>query len=1065
MEELDRVQKSTLWSNSNPQKGKYLIIIYTRHIVHEIFRILWSRGIINVAILVPSRRKQNMVYTSNPMSDSYYCRKTRRGLAISQQRCSEKLNKLVKSSIRDFGGCPLNFNIHTIKWNMEKKAIHFIMSIIEIYLNCTIHYDNNNVYNLQVGLNSNDYNLEITKVFFRTDWIWVTAAPVRVSHFETITSLFQKEVWILTGLIFLITIIAWWLIGVLPTASDRFSQFCHVFIEVTSLTVHGTVSLIPNMGTLRCIFLIYSCYAIILQTAFNTNLIRVLTIPHYSNKITSTKELIQMNTPLYITVLMFYKALPHKDKSTTAYTKLKKQLLITHNYSHSFDLIHNFRNTAIVMPTVDYYEMNEKREFNTFVDNFILGDIQLVFQLPKGISYFIDGINEVITILTESGIYKKEIEGLDLMKGKNKDAEQFVPLNLEHLYFVFALYVVGLLFAIFVFMSECCYSMYCKMKQRALECNKLKVPVKKRNQTFLKKLKEILKMKLAILYSSILTLALCINNLTLEDMDFNSCLLHLIQQIFKEHETLCFLTSENYKLPLRELTNPYVVVDIRKPILLESQNIRNFIILTKSTDTLMEELYILPRTALWSNPNPRKGTYLIITSTRSINAIFPILWLSGIINVVILVPSDDKRHMVYTSNPFSCGKTSMRKISEQICSEKLNMLVKRPMRDFGGCPINFNIHTIKWNMEKKAIHFIMSIIEIYLNCTIHYDNNNVYNIQVGLNGNNYHLEITKVFFRTDWTWVTAAPVRIFNFETIISLFQKEVWILTGLIFLITVMAWWLIGGLPTASDRFSQFCHIFIEVTSLTVHGTVNLIPNMRTLRCIFFIYSFYAIIIQTAFNTNLIHVLTLPHYSHEITSMKELIQMNMPLYINLLMYYTILPNEGKSTVEYVKLKKQLLIAHNYSHSFDFIYNFRNTAIVMPTVDYIEMNEKREFNTFVDNSILGDVQLVFQLHKIQYYFIDGINEVITILTESGIYKKEVEGLNFMKAKNKNTEEFVPLNLEHLYFVFALFIVGMLFAVFVFMLECCYSMYCKKKLRALECNKLKVTVKKRNKMFC
>ncbi|KAF5273860.1 hypothetical protein FQA39_LY00975 [Lamprigera yunnana] len=560
-------------------------------------------------------------------------------------------------------------------------------------------------------------------------------------------------------------------------------------------------------------------------------------------------------------------------------------------------------------------------------------------------------------------------------------------------------------------------------------------------------------MNSVILYTSILNLILCINaDLILEEtgIDYNNCLLHLIKEFFKKDDTLCFVTSENYKFPFGELTNPYIVIDSRKPILLKMEYTRNFVILTESAFSLRNELYLLQNSNLWSPSNSRRAKFLVITYTRRWFEIFNLFWNRMIMDVIMLVPSYHKGHLVYMSNLWSngfyCAKSSTPITRNQHCLEDLNKLVKMPITNFGGCLLHFNINSITWKMEKKALDFLMNALKIYLNFTIHYGNSNKYPLQVTLNGNYEHQDTTKVIFQTDWIWVTAAPIRVFHFGTITSLFQKEVWLLTGLVFLITVLAWWLPTVLSITTNKFSQFCNLFIEVTSLTILGTISFIPDMRILRYIFLIYSFYALILQTAFNSNLIQVLTLPHYSHTITSAKEIIESNMSVYVSDLMYHKVLRDTNSSAIAFSKLKKQLLISDNYSHSFDFIYNFRNAALLIPTVDFLEMSEKKKFNTFTDN-----------------YIVDSINEIITLFTESGIYKRHIEGINQVSREYTNVEQFVPLNLQHLSFVFALYIVGILLAVFVFLLEHICYLYRNKKLQALTRNKVKVSMKKRNKI--
>ncbi|KAF5273858.1 hypothetical protein FQA39_LY00973 [Lamprigera yunnana] len=1031
-DELNNLTQSNLWSRSNSRKEKFLVVTYTESI-HQIFESLWKRAFVHVVVLVPAHDKRNVVYTSNPFNVGYYC-KNISVANIKQQLCPVKLNKLVKVPVTDFGGCRIQFNIDSITWKMENKALQFLFYVSRIYLNRTVEYGNSTRYQLQVVYNENnnysynyDKNNGSTKVFFQTDWMWVTAAPVRVFRFETITSLFQKEVWILTGLIFFITIIAWWLTIVLATATNTLSEFCNVFIEVTSLTIRGTISLIPIMPTLRYIFLVYSLYALIVQTAFNTNLIRVLTLPHYSQAIATAKELIGSNTSIYVSMLMYKKVLGNIKSSEIDFSKLKKQLLITDNYWQSLDLIYNFRNAALLIPTVDYSEINEKRKFNTFTDNSILGNVQLVLELPRKY-HLLDSINEVVTILTESGIYKKNFDDGYRVSGENT--------NVEHYRLTFPDKLLGN-----------------RSTLGNLQGSSFNVTAYN------------IKMKYIVTYICILILVKC-NSSTLviepkPNDNYVNCLLRVIDQIFQANEILCIVTIQNYDMVwLNQLSYQYVVIDVKNPIILEMNYTRNLVVLTEDEESLNTVLRTLQKSSIWSTTTSPRGNFLLVTNATEVSNVFKILWTNGIIDVVILVPSYGSDHSLYMANPYedgnNCGHRVLR-ILQQSCNTTLVKLVKMPLSSVSRCKIFFK-HISNVLPHKKSVDFLLTELARSLNGTIAYYKNDSslsgrkYEIVIfeGINNNSDTYDVGKVVYRQNWMYITAESIRIFPFKSIMLLFQKEVWILTIFMFIVVIVTWWLIVTLNISTPGLSQLYHVFIDITSLTICGTISSIPKMKMLRYIFVMYSLYALIIQTAFKTNLIKVLTFPQYSTRITSTQQLFDLNLPIYIFSHVYEIVLYHDDLQDSAYKKLRKRLQTTTNYSQWYGAVQTYRNSVFLLPQVSYsyLKGNDTKHTNIFIDNSILGSIQTVFKTYK-GHYFIHNLHETITMLDESGIYQKFFENYHFIRMETDEVEEIVPLNLLHLHFIFTLWIFGLLFAFAAFILEHYYYNYYKNKMHRLE----------------
>ncbi|KAF5287645.1 hypothetical protein FQA39_LY15848 [Lamprigera yunnana] len=109
------------------------------------------------------------------------------------------------------------------------------------------------------------------------------------------------------------------------------------------------------------------------------------------------------------------------------------------------------------------YDVIQKHnpKFNFIIDSSLLGEEKRIFSTKPG-THFSDNINNIVTILLESGImdikrkeYKRYLTNFSYcFHNKPDDAEEPVVLSLVHVYPVFVYWGFGLIVATVVFMGE-----------------------------------------------------------------------------------------------------------------------------------------------------------------------------------------------------------------------------------------------------------------------------------------------------------------------------------------------------------------------------------------------------------------------------------------------------------------------------------------------------------------------------------------------------------------------------------------------------------------------------------
>ncbi|KAF5271333.1 hypothetical protein FQA39_LY08131 [Lamprigera yunnana] len=510
--------------------------------------------------------------------------------------------------------------------------------------------------------------------------------------------------------------------------------------------------------------------------------------------------------------------------------------------------------------------------------------------------------------------------------------------------------------------------------------------------------------------------------------NYEDCLLGVISQNFKEDETLHFVTTESYDImPFEKFFNPYVVVDINKPIQLKLKTARNFIILTKNEDSLEKLLTTLRNSTVWSETQSARGKFIIITFTNTPSNIFYTMWSYKIIDVVVLLPSSTNVYTLYVANPFEngndCGNAPVT-ITEQSCSAPFIKTVKTPIKNLGGCKFYFVPSFQALDLFNRTIMFLLTELVNTLNGTLSLDDkHNLSEVEYSIAFSAYFYypgplyDNSKVIYQIDWIWVAPSPIRDFPIETITMFFQIEVWLLTGFMFVFTVVVWWFATVLKTSS-KFSQFSHVIIIVTSLTLCGTVNSIPKTKILRYMFIIYSVYVVLIQTAFKTNLVYGLT--GYRGIATNAKQVLELDLPLCCSKGDEYRYMASHSADSNTIHKFNKLITKCDCYPFCLNVIHDYRNMTLFVPTDYYKSLfrDEEKHLQAFFDNSIHNSLKFAF-LIKRGHYFIENLNSIIITLEESGIFEKQIKKFQPTIKEYVMDETAIALNIVHMSFAFIL----------------------------------------------
>ncbi|KAK4887597.1 hypothetical protein RN001_003868 [Aquatica leii] len=530
--------------------------------------------------------------------------------------------------------------------------------------------------------------------------------------------------------------------------------------------------------------------------------------------------------------------------------------------------------------------------------------------------------------------------------------------------------------------------------------------------------------------------------------NFSECFAKVSDFIFKVDSAVAVVNNhiDGYTSNLR--SNPSMFIDVGKPMVYTGGYVEHYIINIDSVDALSKTFHYLLRAKMWRSKSFAEGHFLILSLYKNISEVFEFLWKRAIFNVVILELST--ADVVYQSNPFSvqnsCGTKAV-DIDSSSCKLLKSINFKRT--NFNGCPlwlvttdiyINYTVPSLKLSLlliDLIGLNFNTTVNRYVMNKTQMFPfslfKRSVITIFISTDSPMAEYVSSERYYIHDLVWLVPPPKKMTSFEALLHIFQIELWIFVISTIVITVLVWWLILSIVNQKFCLNDFYNIFVNLICVTIWGTISKLPKNNALKCIITVYMIYSIHIQTAYTSGLIKALTIPLYERGIQSVSDLVSLNLSIYTHDETLLNLLLIDKNSTL-ISNIKKNNLQLTNNSKLWD-ISSFRNCSglVTEQLVNHIK-SFSNSIRIIRNNSIVRKVDEVFKIRS-GHYFLQHINYIIRNVFESGINKKLWNDI-FIGMYGRNQQSFVNssaqvLTLKHLYIVFAILLVGLLFSSAVF----------------------------------
>ncbi|KAF5277163.1 hypothetical protein FQR65_LT03869 [Abscondita terminalis] len=601
------------------------------------------------------------------------------------------------------------------------------------------------------------FNFRQSAIFYNIKPFWAVPKPKIISSMEKIYLIFEKIVWVLILLSFLIIVVTWWII---LNYNSRSQQFSLILLNVWETTLLGSMNKVPLQWPLRFLFIGYVVYCIHIQAVVISKITDLLTSIQYERGIQNLDDLSESNLSILISnisKLIYFHDEQIDEEHRYTYKNIHRLLYATKDnqiVENFMKCVVKYKCAAFFVGDENYLNSSISEVSHVFEDASATGTMNYVFISMKH-SYAFLTVSTVINRLIESGISnhytKKIIEIAKLLKVEKES--KVLTVGDAHIVFIF-LEVVSV-----------------------------------------------------IIYSD-------------DETSFE-----IVLKIFKQENLLNVNVNANSK-------------------------------------------------------------WLVITTNGNFSQVFLKFWEYDVLNLLVLVYNHNSLRL-YTSDPQtianSCG-TTCDLVNEQNCDSQITHQFPKTLRKYTNCTFTLvSIYPIA--KEPQHVNSISRLLMYetarHLNASLDFSvgKEKIRKFMIGVLPviHTFNLEPSVTFYSKKPLWAVPKPKTVSSIEKFCLIFEKMVWVLILLSFLLIVVTWWII---LRCNSRNQELQLILLNVWETTLLGYMHRVPLQWSLRFLFIGYVVYCIHIQAVVISKIVDLLTTIQYEKGIQNLNDLSESNISILI-----------------------------------------------------------------------------------------------------------------------------------------------------------------------------------------
>lgn len=526
----------------------------------------------------------------------------------------------------------------------------------------------------------------------------------------------------------------------------------------------------------------------------------------------------------------------------------------------------------------------------------------------------------------------------------------------------------------------------------------------------------------------------------------------------------------------------------------------SYVIHIRNKDEIDSTLDYLQLQNSW-NPSAK---FVIITTTKFANEtwvithLVRIAWRHKVVNAVFLMPQKNKTTFnIYTWHPFKEGKCGRQFGAARVIDEcsfgnfrnGTSWFPNRIPNNLKSCEVQ--IRTIVWppfvstptrKVPGTKNEFIFeSGIEIKLMNTVAKAANftPVYTLServqdwgvITINGTATGMMATVLNEEVDIGMCTlgATDARHQFFESSVSYMQEDITFcvphsapkpyrkralaILGIeilllcfiyIILIAIVSVKLARYQPNESNIYKNYVTCVLNVVSIITYSPVATLPRSSHVRFLIMLWVIFSLNLNIIYQTNLMSVLTSTSFDQELTTVEEMLRTNYDIYIIPAAKRFFDDNSELTRTIEARLKN----CEDMEDCLNWVAYKKDTSMFTPRLyfhyvlsNYLDSNGRPLIYCFRENMVTYSIEMVMRKG---FVLKDRINELLTRIVHAGLiplwmkqeFRRKILGSH--TGLNKD----VAMSMKHLQFVFYIYILLVLFATAVFIVELLFFKFCK-----------------------
>jgi len=352
--------------------------------------------------------------------------------------------------------------------------------------------------------------------YFQERVQWFGPPPKPIPQWKGLVILFTPLLWLLVLIVYLIASTIFWLLANVHGSVKEHGSYKNpvgCFLITFSIVLGEAVFVRPYTWYLRLFFVVWVYYCLLINTAYQSSLISVLTHPHFEPPVDTVEKLLDSQIPYGYTtpVKVWYNEAEDPSLKTISQNGIECSSL-----DHCLKRTISNQDFALSGGGLNILYLSHQKKYSlSRVPKFIPFKDVMVSYLPSMFfrhgSPLVESFNGVIHRLVEAGIVNHFWEDIKIRHlthkeengeedGDEEDEESgAVVLTLNHLQSAFSLLRLGLAFGLIVFIIELlCFSVskylfYRSLKRSVRECKTRSVVSYKRHvihKTFVRRVKK-----------------------------------------------------------------------------------------------------------------------------------------------------------------------------------------------------------------------------------------------------------------------------------------------------------------------------------------------------------------------------------------------------------------------------------------------------------------------------------------------------------------------------------------------------------------------------------------------